>query len=63
MDIKAFATICSIEVKNQDLWPVHEAIKDLVTDFGKVDFTHVKREYNTLADEQVNIVLDDKQGK
>ena len=46
------------KIKAKDLWPIHEAIKNLATEFEKVTFTHVRREFNTLADEQVNIVLD-----
>lgn len=46
------------KVKNRDLWPIHEAIKELVTQFEKVDFTHVPREYNKLADGMVNKTLD-----
>jgi len=53
----------SWKIKNKDLWPIHEAIKNLAKEFEKVTFTHVRREYNTLADEQVNIVLDHQQGK
>lgn len=44
--------------KNQDLRPHFEAIKQLVKEFKKVTFTHVRREYNQLADAQVNIILD-----
>lgn len=51
------------KIKNKDLWPIHEAIKELAAGFEKVTFTHVRREFNTLADEQVNIVLDSHQGK
>lgn len=46
------------KVKNKELHPVHEAIKSLVEEFGEVTFEHVYREHNTLADEQVNIILD-----
>ena len=46
------------KIKNKDLWPIHEAIKKLATEFKEVTFTHVRREYNSLADEQVNNVLD-----
>ena len=48
------------KIKNKELWPVHQAIKDLVAEYEKVTFKHVRREYNTLADEQVNIVLDSR---
>ncbi len=46
------------QVKNRDLWPIHQAIKDLVPKFKQVTFTHVPREYNKLADGMVNKTLD-----
>lgn len=46
------------KVKNRDLWPIHEAIKKLVTVFDTVHFSHVPREYNKLADGMVNQTLD-----
>lgn len=46
------------KIKNRDLWPVHERILALVQDFDVVKFSHVKREYNQLADGMVNSVLD-----
>lgn len=46
------------KVKNRDLWPIHEAIKELATYFKKVTYTHVPRELNKLADAEVNIALD-----
>ena len=46
------------KVKNRDLWPIHEAIKDLREHFQEVKFTHVPRELNKLADAEVNKVLD-----
>lgn len=48
----------SFKVKNRDLWPIYEAIKNLCKAFKKVSFTHVPRELNRAADEQVNISLD-----
>lgn len=50
------------KVKNRDLWPIHEAIKELVKGFSKVTFTHVPREFNKLADAEVNKVLDAQHG-
>lgn len=44
-------------IKNRELWPVYERIKELITHFDKVSFTHVKREYNQLADGMVNKIL------
>ncbi len=46
------------QVKNRDLWPIHEAIKKLVPHFKQVTFTHVPREFNKLADAEVNKALD-----
>ncbi len=46
------------KVKNRDLWPIHEAIKELMSQFKKVNFTHVPRELNKLADAEVNKCLD-----
>ena len=47
------------KIKNRDLWPINSAIKILIeTKFKKVTFTHVRREFNKLADQKVNEVLD-----
>lgn len=46
------------KVKNRDLWPIHQAIKDLADKFGKVSYQHVPRELNKLADAAVNRALD-----
>lgn len=46
------------KVKNRDLWPIHEAIKELAKTFKKITYTHVPRELNKLADAEVNEVLD-----
>lgn len=52
------------KVKNRDLWPIHQAIKDsLVPKFKEVTFTHVPREYNKLADGMVNKTLDSVKNK
>lgn len=47
------------KVKNRELWPIHEAIKQLAGSFEKVTFRHVPRELNRLADAAVNRVLDE----
>lgn len=44
-------------IKNRDLWPIHERIKELITHFDRVTFRHVKREFNQLADGMVNKIL------
>jgi mutator protein MutT len=46
------------KIKNRDLWPIHERIHELIRDFDKVTFTHVRREFNQLADGMVNKILD-----
>jgi ribonuclease HI len=50
------------KVKNRDLWPIHDAIKQMVPKFSKISFSHVPRELNKLADAAVNRALDDKLG-
>jgi ribonuclease HI/pterin-4a-carbinolamine dehydratase len=51
------------KVKNRDLWPIHESIKELAAQFKKVTYTHVPRELNKLADVEVNTTLDAEAGK
>ncbi len=46
------------KVKNRELWPIHERIRELITHFDKVSFSHVPREFNQLADGMVNKTLD-----
>jgi ribonuclease HI len=46
------------KVKNRDLWPIHEAIKQLASTFKYITFTHVPRELNKIADREVNEALD-----
>lgn len=46
------------KVKNRDLWPIHESIKETAKNFKKVTYTHVPRELNKLADAEVNTTLD-----
>jgi pterin-4a-carbinolamine dehydratase/ribonuclease HI len=46
------------KIKNQELVPVHQAIRALLPSFEQVQFTHVPREYNKLADAEVNEILD-----
>lgn len=51
------------KVRNRELWPIHEAINELVLKFKTVSFTHVPRELNKLADAEVNIALDSEATK
>lgn len=46
------------KVRNRDLWPIHEAIKEQAKSFKKITYTHVPRELNKLADAEVNETLD-----
>lgn len=47
------------KIRNRDLWPIHDAIKQLAKTFKEVQYTHVPREYNKLADGMVNKTLDE----
>ena len=44
-------------IKNRELWPINERVKELMAKFDKVTFSHVKREFNQLADGMVNKIL------
>lgn len=46
------------KIKNRELWPIHERIRQLMKQFDKVTFSHVPREFNQLADGMVNKTLD-----
>lgn len=50
------------KVKNRDLWPIHDAIKELAAKFEEIEFEHVPREFNKLADRAVNKALDEHLG-
>ncbi len=45
------------KIKNRELWPINERIQELATKFDKVTFSHVRREFNQLADGMVNKIL------
>lgn len=45
-------------IKNRELWPINERIRDLMSLFDRVTFRHVPRELNQLADGEVNRALD-----
>jgi len=53
----------SYKVKNQDLWPIHDAVNQLKDSFRHVHFKHVPREFNKLADAAVNRALDEHMDK
>ena len=50
------------KVKNRDLWPIYESVKEYLNNFKHVTFTHVPRELNKLADGMVNECLDNQAG-
>jgi ribonuclease HI len=49
------------KIKDRDLAIIHNRIQELAEKFDKVSFTHVRREYNTLADGMVNKILDQQE--
>ena len=49
------------KIKNRDLWPIHEEIVKCIQQFDRVSFTHIRREFNQLADGLVNKILDDRE--
>lgn len=49
------------KIKNRELWPIHERIRELMKSFEYVGFNHVAREFNQLADSMVNKALDTHQ--
>jgi ribonuclease HI len=52
------------KIKNRDLWPIYDDIKQLCKTFEKgVNFTHVPRELNKKADAEVNRILDEHSHK
>lgn len=46
------------KIKNRELWPIHERIRELMKQVDRVTFSHVQREFNQLADGMVNKTLD-----
>lgn len=46
------------KVRHNDLKPIYDQVKKMAAYFEKISFTHVPREENTLADAEVNKVLD-----
>ena len=50
------------KIKNRELWPIHDAIQQMVPKFDEVTFDHVPREFNKLADAAVNRALDQELG-
>ncbi|HKK54462.1 MAG TPA: ribonuclease HI family protein [Patescibacteria group bacterium] len=46
-------------VKNRDLIPLYMEIRKHVLEFQKVEFNHVRREYNKEADALANMAMDE----
>lgn len=46
------------DIKSSDLAIINNRIRELMKQFDRVTFSHVRREYNTLADGVVNKILD-----
>lgn len=49
------------KIKHPELAVIFHKIRDCIPSFDKVTFTHVRREYNKLADGVVNRILDENQ--
>jgi ribonuclease HI len=54
--------IGKFKVRNRDLWPILDEIKQLAARFKKITYTHVPRELNKAADAAVNEALDAELG-
>ena len=52
----------TFKVKNRDLWPIHESVKELIGGLKKFSITHIPREMNRLADAAVNRAMDEELG-
>jgi ribonuclease HI len=48
------------KIKNRELWPIYDEIANLLKKLEAYSFVHVRREYNTEADAEVNRTLDEK---
>ena len=46
------------KVKNQELAPLNQEVKELVDSFEQVTITHIPRELNKITDSEVNRILD-----
>jgi ribonuclease HI len=49
------------KVKNQELAPLHQQLKDLAGSFEEVTFSYVPRELNKESDREVNRILDEQE--
>jgi len=46
------------KVKNRDLMPIHNSVKELLSNFEACAFVHVAREQNAKADREANLAVD-----
>jgi ribonuclease HI len=53
----------TFKVRNRDLWPIHDSVKQLIAKFDKFTISHVPREMNKLADAAVNRAMDEAQNQ
>lgn len=49
------------KIKNRELWPLHQKIRELMGYFSEVTFIHIPREQNISADGKVNSILNKQQ--
>jgi ribonuclease HI len=49
------------KVKNQELAPLHQQLKELAASFEEVSFHYIPRALNAEADKEVNRILDDQE--
>jgi len=47
------------KVKNANILPLYQQAVELLTNFEKAKFEHVRREYNTEADRLANLAIDE----
>ena len=46
------------KIKNNDLLPMYNDVRNLLKNFDAVAFIHVKRDFNKVADEEANLAID-----
>lgn len=51
------------KIKNAELKPLYDQVKELVDQFNTISFTHVPRAMNAEADKEVNRILDNQANK
>jgi ribonuclease HI len=51
------------KIKNQELLPHYQAVKELAGQFDEITFQHVPRALNAAADKEVNLILDQRVGR